>query len=130
MSNEEVFNLIRVTINLKHRTILALMYSSGLRIRELLSLKMDCFYFRRKQLHIRRAKGRKERYTTIAETFFPLLKNYYATYKPQEYFFENPKGGIYSASSIRSFLKQSCILAKIHKRITPHSLKHSYATLT
>jgi len=128
LSNEEVFNLIQVTKNLKHRTIIALLYGSGLRIGELLSLEMNCFDFRRKQLHIKRAKGRKERYTTIAESIFPLLKNYYATYKPQVYFFENPNGGHYSASSIRSFLKQSCILAKISKRITPHSLRHSYAT--
>ena len=70
----------------------------------------------------------KERYTTTAESSFPLLKNYYATYKPKVYFIENPKGGKYNPSNIRSFLKRSCNLAGIGKTVTPHSLRHSYAT--
>ena len=104
-----------------------MLYSSGLRIGELLGVRLAHFDFDRKQLRIEGGKGRKDRYVTIAESIKPLLKNYYRTYMPQVYLIENPKGGKYSASSIRSFLKQSCILAKIDKKVTPHTLRHSYA---
>jgi len=128
LNKEELFELIRVTKNLKHRTIIALLYGSGLRVGELLRLQLRSFDFKRKQIHIVGAKGRKDRYTTIAESTFPLLKNYYNTYEPKLYLFEGKSGGMYSSSSIRSFLKQSCKLAGIAKHVTPHTLRHSFAT--
>ncbi|KAA5824205.1 tyrosine-type recombinase/integrase [Algibacter amylolyticus] len=128
LSIEEVLLLIQVTKNLKHRAIIAMLYGSGLRIGELIELKLSDFDFKRKQLYVKNGKGRKDRYTTIAESLFPLLKNYHNTYKPKVYFIENPKGGTYSAQSIRSFLKRSVELAGINKAVTPHSLRHSYAT--
>ena len=128
LSKDEIIALLQATKNLKHRTALAMLYGSGLRIGELINLELSCFDFKRKQLHVKNAKGRKERYTVIAESCFPLLKNYYATYKPVKYLIENPKGGKYSASTIRVFLKQSCKLAGITKRVTPHTLRHSFAT--
>jgi site-specific recombinase XerD len=128
LSMEEVLALLQVTKNLKHKTIIAMLYSSGLRIGELIEVELNCFDFNRKQLHIKQAKGRKDRYTAIADSILPLLKLYYNTFKPKKYFIENPKGGKYSAASIRSFLKQSCKLAGITKTVTPHTLRHSYAT--
>ncbi len=128
LSKEEVLKILQVTKNLKHRTIIAMLYGSGLRIGELIDLELSCFDFNRKQLFIKQAKGRKDRYTTISESAFPLLKNYYQTYKPKKYLIENPKGGKYSAGSIRTFLKQSCKLAGIDKNVTPHTLRHSFAT--
>lgn len=128
LSIEEIFRLIQSTKNLKHRAIIAMLYGSGLRIGELLNLKLSDFDFTRKQLHIRNGKGRKARYATIAESLFPLLKNYHQTYKPKLYFIENPNGGPYSAESIRSFLKRGAKNANIPKTVTPHTLRHSYAT--
>ncbi|WP_299100617.1 tyrosine-type recombinase/integrase [uncultured Winogradskyella sp.] len=128
LSIDEVLSLLQVTKNLKHRVVIALIYSSGLRISEIINLKLSNFDFNRKQLHIQNAKGRKDRYATLAESIFPLIKNYYNTYKPKEYFIENPKGGNYSPQSIRAFLKKSLKLAGITKQVTPHSLRHSYAT--
>lgn len=128
LSMEEVLTLLKVTKNIKHKTIIAMLYSSGLRVGELIGLELRHFDFHRKQLLIKQAKGRKDRYATIAESIFPLLKLYYDSYRPKTYFIENPKGGIYNPSSIRSFLKQSCTLAGIKKRVTPHTLRHSYAT--
>ncbi len=128
LSIEEVLLLLQSTKNLKHRTIIAMLYGSGLRIGELINLKLCDFDFKRKQLHIKNAKGRKDRYTTIAESLFPLLKNYHSTYKPKVFFIENPEGGKYTAGSIRSFLKRSTEVAGITKMVTPHTLRHSYAT--
>lgn len=128
LGKEEVLQLLQVTRNLKHRTVIALLYSCGLRIGELIDLRLSHFDFNRMQLTIRNSKGRKDRMVILAESFLPLFKNYYLTYKPDVYFVENPKGGKYAPTTVRTFLKQSCILAGITKRVTPHTLRHSYAT--
>ena len=128
LSQEDVINLLRCTKNLKHRAILALLYSSGLRIGEVLNLKIEHFLINRKQLIIKNAKGRKDRYVTLAESFMPLLYNYLNTYTPKIYFIEGRNGDMYSASSIRKFLAQSCKAANIKSTVTPHTLRHSYAT--
>lgn len=128
LSQEEVVDLLRATRNLKHRAIIGLIYSSGLRIGELLHLELRDIEIDRKQLFIRNAKGRKDRYVVLAESVIPLLRNYVISYRPERYFVEGAKGGKYTASSIRKFLKQSCRRANIQKNITPHSLRHSYAT--
>jgi len=128
LSKEEVLDLLRVTKNLKHRATLALLYSSGLRIGELIDLKLDMIDLDRRQIFISNSKGRKDRVVIMAESFVPLFRNYYMTYAPNEYFIENPKGGPYAAVSVRQFLRQSCKAAKIRKRVTPHTLRHSYAT--
>ncbi|WP_040253245.1 site-specific tyrosine recombinase/integron integrase [Psychroserpens mesophilus] len=128
LSKEEIINLIRLTKNLKHRAIIALIYSCGLRISELINLEIRHIDINRKQLHIKNAKGRKDRYVIIAESFMPLLHNYMTTYEPTRFFVEGQKGNRYSAESIRKFLKTSCQRAGIYKRVTPHTLRHSYAT--
>ncbi|HBR53459.1 MAG TPA: integrase [Flavobacteriaceae bacterium] len=128
LSIEEVLQLIQVTKNLKHRVVIAMLYASGLRIGELLNLQLSDFDFNRNMLHIRRAKGRKDRYATIAQSLHGLIQNYYAAYKPKKFFIENPQGKQYSPSTIRTFLRTSCELANITKAVTPHTLRHSYAT--
>jgi len=128
LSQEEILDLLRVTRNLKHRTILALIYSAGLRIGEAIDLRLNCFDIDRRQLLIKNGKGRKDRVVILAESFIPLFNNYYISYQPKEFFIENPKGGKYSPVSIRNFLKRSCNLANITKHVTPHTLRHSYAT--
>ncbi len=128
LSITEVLHLIQTTKNLKHRVVIAMLYASGLRIGELLALELKDFDFTRNVIHVRNAKGRKDRYVSIAVSLYPLIKNYYATYTPKRYFIENPKGGMYSPTSVRSFLKKNCKNAGIRKPVTPHSLRHSYAT--
>ena len=128
LSQEEVLAIIQNTQNLKHRAILALIYSCGLRISELINLKLEDFHIERKQLIVKNGKGRKDRYVSLADSFTPLLLNYYNSYKPKSYFVEGQKGGKYSAESVRQFLRKSCFKAKIKKPVTPHTLRHSYAT--
>lgn len=128
LSQEEVLDIIRSTQNLKHRAVLALIYSCGLRISELINLKLVDFHIERKQLIIKNGKGRKDRYVSLADSFLPLLSNYYYSYKPNTYFVEGKNGGKYSAESVRQFLRKSCLKAKIAKTVTPHTLRHSYAT--
>ncbi len=128
LSQEEVLAIIQSTRNLKHRAILALIYSCGLRISELINLKLTDFHLERKQLIIKNGKGRKDRYVSLADSFLPLLSNYYHSYKPEIYFVEGQNGGTYSAESVRQFLKKSCLKAQIKKNVTPHTLRHSYAT--
>lgn len=128
LSPEEVIAIIQQTRNLKHRAFITLMYSAGLRIGELLSLKLSDFNLERKQLHIKNSKGRKDRYVTLADSFIPILKNYITTYNPKIYFVEGFLGKPYSASSVRKVLFRSCKAAGIHRKVTPHTLRHSYAT--
>lgn len=128
LSLEEVIRLLQVTKNLKHRFILALIYSSGLRIGELLNLKVKDIDIERKEVFIRNGKGRKDRVVILAESVLPLLYNYLQTYRPQHFLIEGLEMSRYSSSSVRKFLKKSAQLAKITKRITPHTLRHSFAT--
>ncbi|WP_373056464.1 tyrosine-type recombinase/integrase [Zunongwangia sp. H14] len=128
LSQREAIELLIATKNLKHRAILALIYSSGLRIGEVLKLKLTDLDMDRRQIFVSQAKGRKDRYVGMADTFVPILYNYLKTYQPKKRFVEGYEDNNYSASAIRSFLKKSCRRAKINKRVTPHTLRHSYAT--
>lgn len=128
LSQQEIIALLQVTKNLKHRAVLALLYSAGLRIGELVNLELQYIDIARRQLFIRNGKGRKDRYVILADSFLTLLDNYLKTYLPKRYFVENPNGKRYSESSIRKFLHTSTRLAGIKKHVTPHTLRHSYAT--
>lgn len=128
LSKEEVLDILRVTANLKHRTILALLYSCGLRIGELLNLNVRDIDIDRRQLVVRGGKGRKDRYVILAETMVPLLSNYKLTFQPKGYLIYGRDFTQYSPGSIRAFLSKSCKKANIKKRVTPHTLRHSYAT--
>ncbi len=82
LSQEEIIDLLRCTANLKHRTILAMLYSYGLRIGELLALKLKNIDIDRGQIFVSNAKGRKDRVVIMAKSFLPLLSNYMSTYRP------------------------------------------------
>lgn len=128
LSQEEVVRLLSATKNLKHRAILGLIYSAGLRISELINLELSHINVERRQLYIKNAKGRKDRYVILAEGYLPLLQNYVISYRPKKYFVEGQGGNKYTSSSVRKFLSKSCKAAGIIKKVTPHTLRHSYAT--
>jgi len=128
LSYEEVILLIRKTKNLKHRAAIIMLYSCGLRISELLNLKLADIDIFRKQVIIKQGKGRKDRIVVLSHAALPIIGNYLQTYEPKTYFIENPNGGKYSAESIRAIIKRNAKAAGIKKRVTPHTLRHSYAT--
>jgi len=128
LSKEEVLDILRATKNLKHRATLAMIYASGLRISEVLNLKLADIDYDRMQIKVNQGKGRKDRYVVLAESILPLLENYFSTYQPKRYFIEGKPSVRFSAESVRKFLRRSCKDAGIRKRVTPHTLRHSYAT--
>jgi len=129
LSKEEIIALLRNTKNVKHRAILALIYASGLRIGELINLELKDIDINRYQIFVRNSKGRKDRYVIMAKSLVPVIKNYIVTYKPQKYFAEGLEFGVkYTAGSVRGVLRRSCKAAGIIKKVTPHTLRHSYAT--
>ncbi len=128
LSEEEITRLLCATTNIKHKSILVILYSCGLRLSELLNLKLTDIQSDRHMLLVRDAKGNKDRTTILCEATLQLLRKYYMMYKPKEYLFEGQGGGIYSAKSVQNILQHSLSQAKIFKRASPHTLRHSFAT--
>ncbi|HRU68894.1 MAG TPA: tyrosine-type recombinase/integrase, partial [Bacteroidia bacterium] len=95
-------------MNSKHKTMLWLAYSAGLRVSELLELKPADIDSDRMQIHIRSAKGKKDRFTILSTKVLEMLKLYYKQYRPEVYLFEGVNGGQYSSLSIQQVLKVAC----------------------
>ena len=128
LSEEEILKVISVTANLKHKAILVTIYSCGLRLSELLNLKISDVQSDRRLLLIRDGKGGKDRNTILSETTLTLLRKYYLAFKPKEYLFEGTNGGRYSSKSVQSIVKNSLKLAHIKRPASTHTLRHSFAT--
>ena len=128
LSEQEVVSILQSLSNLKHKVILMLIYAAGLRIGEALRLKISDIQSSRKMIYIRGAKGNKDRFTVLSDKLLVLLRIYYKKYKPTEYLFEGQNGGAYSEESVRSILNIAIERAGIKKRVTPHMLRHSFAT--
>jgi site-specific recombinase XerD len=128
LSTEEVKRILDATENLKHKTILAVIYSAGLRISECINLKIKDIDSQRMQIRISQSKGKKDRYTLLSKKTLVLLRNYFKEYKPKNFLFESPTLEQYSASSIQAVFRAACAKAKISKKATVHTLRHSFAT--
>jgi len=129
LSKEEIGSILNSTNNLKHWCILSLIYSAGLRRSELINLKANDILGDRKQIHIKGGKGKKDRYSIISGYLLDELRKYYKEYKPTEWLFEGQGGGRqYSGSSIGKLLSNAAKKAGIKRRVTPHMLRHSFAT--
>jgi integrase/recombinase XerD len=128
LSKEEVKRILEAPYNLKHRSMLALIYSCGLRRSELLNLTKLDIDSKRMIVIIRMAKGKKDRIVPLSPKILELLRDYYKSYKPKEYLFEGQNGGKYSEKSLENVFKQSIQKARIEKPATLHWLRHSFAT--
>lgn len=129
LSKIEIKRILNAPTNVKHRTMLSLIYACGLRRSELLNLKPVCVDSKRGLLVIKQGKGNKDRIVPISEKTVEMLREYYMMYKPKEWLFEGQyKGDPYSAESLQKVLKEATSKAKINKPVTLHWLRHSYAT--
>lgn len=128
LSSEEVKRILECTTNIKHKALLSLVYSAGLRISEALHLKLKDIDSVRMLIHVKNAKGKKDRYTLLSEKVLILLREYYTIYTPKDYLFEGQYSEMYSDRSAQVVLKKSATKAGIKKPITLHSLRHSFAT--
>ena len=128
LSKQEVKRIFDVTKNLKYKCILMMLYSAGLRRSEVLNLIHSDIDSERMVVHINGAKGKKDRISLLSDNLLQLLRQYYKEYRPKQYLFEGQNGGKYSASSVAKILKKSALKAGIRKNVTPHMLRHSFAT--
>ncbi|WP_264558488.1 site-specific tyrosine recombinase/integron integrase [Flavobacterium sp. N2270] len=128
LSKEEVKKILEAHVNLKHRAMLSLIYSCGLRRSELLHLKSTDIDSKRNIVIIRQSKGRKDRIAPLSPKILDLLRDYYKMYKPKNYLFEGKTEEQYSEQSLQSVLKQALKKVNITKPVTLHWLRHSYAT--
>lgn len=129
LSKEEVKAILQAPVNLKHRSMLSLIYACGLRRSELLNLKPTDVDSKRHMLIILNSKGKKDRVVPISDRIIEMLREYYKIYRPEVFLFEGQyKGTQYSEQSLQSVLKQAVEKCKITKPVTLHWLRHSYAT--
>jgi site-specific recombinase XerD len=128
LSEDEVLKILAATEYSKHKVALALLYSGGLRISELINLHIGDVDLDRKTIFIRNAKQKKDRITLLSEQLTPYIASYLAEYKPNYWFIEGAGRKQYSASSLRQVLKRSVAKTDIKKKVTLHTLRHSFAT--
>ncbi len=128
LSEEEVTKILKQIKNLKHKCIIYLIYSAGLRLTEVVHLKISDIQSDRKQIFIRSAKGNKDRYVILSETILKMLRPYYQQYKPSDWLFESRPGMQFSKRAIQKIFKKAVIKSGIIKTATIHTLRHSFAT--
>lgn len=128
LSKEEVRLMIVGTSNIKHKCLLSLTYSCGLRRSEIIQLKIKDIDSSRMLIKIRDSKGGKDRYVQLAASILNILRQYYVQEKPTVYIFEGQKGEQYSSTSIVNIVKNAAKRAGVKKRVYPHILRHSFAT--
>jgi site-specific recombinase XerD len=128
LSEEEMQRLLYHTQNVKHRCLLFMLYSAGLRMSELLSLKWADIDADRKVIYVRGAKGKKDRVTLLSQVAYNYVQHYCQLYKPETWLFEGVDKQQYSARSVNNVVKAAATRAGIKKNISAHTLRHSFAT--
>jgi integrase/recombinase XerD len=128
LSEKEIGAMIGCISNIKHKLMLVILYSSGVRLSELLNLKWKDFDTERLQLFVDGGKGGKDRYTLLSEKAIELTRVYLDLYAPGKLLFEGPSGARYSARSVTSVVARAASVAGIGKRVSPHTLRHTFAT--
>ena len=123
-----IVKMIKCTENIKHRTMLMMAYSSGLRLNEIICLRISDIDSARMVISVRRGKGKKDRQALLSVKMLEQLRAYYRIYKPTEYLFEGVTGGQYGYRSLQEVFKQAKERAGINFKGGIHTLRHSFAT--
>ncbi len=129
LSQEEVSQILLSVNNIKHKAILMLIYSAGLRVSEVVKLKLEDIDIQRKLIHVKSAKGRKDRYTMLSEVAIETLNIYIKSYSPPKWLFPGKKEGSHiTTRTVQRIFENAIKKAKICKDVSVHSRRHSFAT--
>ena len=128
ISKRDISKIFSSIENRKHSLMLKLCYGMGLRVSEIVKLKISDIDSSRMLVHIESGKGKKDRYVTLPSSILEDLRKYYKEYRPKTYLFEGQYGGQYSIRSVQAVFKSAMKKAKINKTVGIHGLRHSYAT--
>jgi site-specific recombinase XerD len=129
LSSQEIATFFRAIKNLKHRTIVMTIYATGLRVSEALQLVATDIDSRRMLLRVGQGKGRKDRYVPLSSTLLETLRSYWKRYRPEKWLFpgQTPQCQL-SRGCVNRFCLKSAQKAGLNKRVTPHTLRHCFAT--
>ena len=128
LTEQEVSALLKAVDNIKHRCMLMLIYSAGLRLNEVLHIRLTDLQPETNRLFIRGGKGKKDRCSILSPMVMELLSTYLALYEPIEWVFEGQQGGTYSERSVQEVFTRAKIKSRINVSATVHTLRHSFAT--
>ncbi|MCA1758775.1 MAG: site-specific integrase [Bacteroidales bacterium] len=128
LSKQEIEKMIKTTKNIKHKSIISVMYSCGLRRSEAINLKPTDIESDRMLIKIRGGKGKKDRYVPLSSGVLNLVRKYYREMKPENWLFQGENGNPYSETSVLNIVKAAARKAGITRRVYPHILRHSFAT--
>jgi site-specific recombinase XerD len=128
LDEEDIKNIFSRVENPKHRLILYMAYSSGLRVSEVVRIRLTDIHRKSMQIRIEQSKGRKDRMVVLSKKVLALMEEYYRQYKPKEYLFEGQFGGAYSIRSAQMIFRRFKQMAKVNIKGGIHLLRHSFAT--
>jgi integrase/recombinase XerD len=128
LSMSEVEKLIAAAKNIKHKVILILLYSCGLRLSECIAIKPVHIESGRMKVRVEQGKGSKDRYTILPQRTLAILREYFREFKPKEWLIEGKDGKQYGKRSIGTVVSNAARKAGLGKTVTPHTLRHSFAT--
>jgi site-specific recombinase XerD len=128
-TGRELLRLFNSAKSPKHRLLLKVIYSAGLRRSELINLKIEHLDFKNHRIYIKDSKGNKDRYTILAQSIVPEIQQYLLKYQPKEYLFNGKyKGKPYSEEAVKWGFQCALDKSGIDKHFTPHSLRHAFAS--
>lgn len=128
LSRKEIATLLNTVKNRKHRLIISLAYGAGLRVSEVISLRVRDLDLESLTIHLKNTKGNKDRITILPESLRNELGNLIAGKKPSDYIFESERGGGLSSRTAQKIFSRALKSAKVNKPASFHSLRHSFAT--
>ncbi|MFZ1495474.1 MAG: site-specific integrase [Saprospiraceae bacterium] len=128
LSEQEIKRLLQVVNNTKHKLILMIIYSAGLRLSELVRLRKADLLLDQQAIFVKCAKGKKDRITILSTAVLSKLKEYLYIYKPNYWLFEGADGGQYSERSVQAIFRRAVDSAEVNPYATVHTLRHSFAT--